>query len=95
MLRSTGCGTIRVQPALKPWPRHHAVLEAEQGDQPDVDGRRHRQGRRRAAAIDRDRHPGKVADEGDEIEEGRKEDEIRNNAEHKVDRARHGRPLPS
>ena len=40
MARSAGCGTKRVSHCLNAGPRHHAVLEAEQRDQREIDGDR-------------------------------------------------------
>jgi hypothetical protein len=74
--------------------RHHAVLDPEQSDQGDVDEDRGRQRPGDAAAVDGAVHPGQIADEGDQIEKGPEEDQICDEAEQQIDRARHGR-LPS
>ena len=43
-----------------------------------------------AAAVDGDRHLREIAGEGDQIEEGREEDQISEDAEQQIECARHG-----
>jgi hypothetical protein len=65
------------------------VLEAEQGDQSEstITASTERPGR--AAAIDRDRHPRQIADEGDQIKEGREEQSVSGEREQKIEDPSH------
>src|SRR5436190_1878291 len=67
-------------PALETPPRHHAVLESEQGDPGQIDDGRDRDGILRPD-IDRSAGKWKVADEDDQVEEGREEDRVGNDRE--------------
>jgi protein-S-isoprenylcysteine O-methyltransferase Ste14 len=74
---------------LEAAPRHHAVLHAEQHDQRNIDCQRDvLRGRR--ARIDRARHD-EIADETDEIKEGRQEQQIYRQSYKHLGVARHHR----
>ena len=93
MLRSIGSGTIRVQARLNGaraitlcWTPNKAMSARSTmiATRPAPPGRR----------VDRPRDLRAIADEGDQIEEGREEDEISDKAEQQIDRARHDCPSP-
>ena len=66
------------------------MLEAEQSDQPEVDENRRDEAPGGPAAVDGERDLREIPGEGDQIEEGREEDEVSDNAEQKVECARRG-----
>jgi hypothetical protein len=75
--------------ALEAGTGHDAVLEPEQSDQGEVDDYGEGERARLAAAVDGDRHPGQVADESDQIEEGGEEQGVGGEREQEIEDASH------
>ena len=90
MLRSAACGIESKQLTLERRARHHAVLDGEQTEQPQIDQERRsqRRGRRR---VERLRHH-EVADEPDGIEITHQEHGVGNHSVDEYQQSAHHMP---